>query len=97
MTFDSVAKDISLSRDTEHLETDDEMSTSRASEDVVKYNISEELEEISSDVSFLSSSPPKEQRPKLKVIIPTKYKNKQNHCFFVVLQQFFAVFSLSKN
>ncbi|GBL78245.1 hypothetical protein AVEN_42797-1 [Araneus ventricosus] len=74
--IDPVAEDISLLIETENMETDDEISTSSSSEDVVEYNISENLEETFSDVNTSPPSPPKDQRPKLKVIIPTKYKNK---------------------
>ncbi|KAF8791644.1 hypothetical protein HNY73_006484 [Argiope bruennichi] len=63
------------SKKAEVLATDEEMSTSSAPEDILEYNISEELEETSSDVSTPSPPPPKATKQKLKYIIPTKYKN----------------------
>ncbi|XP_055932861.1 uncharacterized protein LOC129962885 [Argiope bruennichi] len=63
------------SKKAEVLATDEEMSTSSAPEEILEYNISEELEETSSDVSTPSPPPPKATKQKLKYIIPTKYKN----------------------
>ncbi|GBO13355.1 hypothetical protein AVEN_41246-1 [Araneus ventricosus] len=59
----------------QHLKKDDDMSTSSAPEDILEYNMSEKLDETSSDEATSSTTPPigpKPQKQKLKYIIPTK-------------------------
>ncbi|KAF8785756.1 hypothetical protein HNY73_011262 [Argiope bruennichi] len=71
---DPGSKGVPFIKEAEVLETDDGMSTSSALEDILVYNINEELEETS-DVNIPALPPPKARKQKLKYIIPTKYKN----------------------
>ncbi|KAF8784155.1 hypothetical protein HNY73_011616 [Argiope bruennichi] len=55
-----------------HPEIDTEMTISSTSEDMLEYDMSEELEETSEDVCTPPPPSIREKRPKLKYIIPTK-------------------------
>ncbi|GBM10219.1 hypothetical protein AVEN_177488-1 [Araneus ventricosus] len=56
-------------------DTDTEMSPLSPSEDILDYDMSEDLEKSSKDVCTPPPSP-KEQRLQLKIIIPTKYETR---------------------